>query len=205
MQKRDYKKATLELAFDYEARKVVTAASIAGYISMPFLITMGIREKRAFEILQLIADCGIVGRSINNGEFKILISPTKWVKVEQAFDVAISEYEIELRSQQGDYSSLLNDYLRYLKEYINYFFNLELLNVSVHNIETHIIRDLTATVYLEMGAPVKVGQIRYRLKSLADYIHVRYISIIAEDMSRIGLQIPLPDYLKHYPKIGGLL
>ena len=98
-----------------------------------------------------------------------------------------------------EYDRLLDDFIAYVTEYVNYYFELEEIAVSVINVYANQERK-SVIVELSLGQGVSVGKIRYRLGSLADYLNVKYVKItsVVSDMTKLGLEVSYPRYLCYY-------
>ena len=212
-----------------EAINVVVGA---GQVSTSLLQrSLMISYARAGKLIDTMEQMGIVGPHAGFESRKVFITKQQWIELkgicnitfvtdnnakqqdtvhESAYEKtpqysakyhndfienAIAEQKLE------EYERLLNEFIEYAREYINYFFQLEDMSVSVSNIYANR-HYKTVTAELELANNIRIGQVKYRLGSLAKYLNVKYVVIANDvtDLSKLGIEISYPYYLINYPQ-----
>lgn len=177
---------------------------------------------RVGRLIDTMERLGVIGPRQENNSREVLITKHQWETVLKPYIEKVQQEEYDPKDVQNtaaqrengidefidqvvkeknteEYEKLKNEFLNYVTEYVNYYFELEELPVTVTNVkaldEEHVV-----IAELDLHSKVRVGQVRYRLGSLADYLNARHIKITnnVEDKAKLGIEIPFPPYLNYY-------
>ena len=102
-------------------------------------------------------------------------------------------------SDFGDYSISLSQYVDNIKRCINDYFMLDGIDITVSDVIPRIIERQSIIALLENNSNVRIGQIRYRLNSISEFINAKQIKLIPFN-NKLGLEISVPDYFCQYPE-----